>query len=136
MSKSRIRVKKVGKISKDMAMKVLSPILPQSAFYFYTDVGAPTGKAAASLGEFCNQLKTIDVASIEFHMGRGDFENWVKNVLGDMELAATLERIKMLSLSGEELRTKVYNEVKARYDVLSEILAKKYRYNVREYEKR
>jgi hypothetical protein len=69
-------------------------------------------------------------------MGRGDFENWAKNVLGDMELAARLERIKMLSLSGEELRTKVYSEVKARYDVLSEILAKKYRYNVREYEKR
>jgi len=108
-----------------MAMKVLSPILPQSAFYFYTDVGAPTGKAAASLEEFCNQLKTIGVTSIEFHMGRGDFENWVKNVLGDMELAARLERIKILSLSGEELRTKVYDEVRTRYDALSEIVAKK-----------
>ncbi len=125
MPKSRIRVKKAVKISKDMAMKVLSPILPQSAFYFYTDVGAPTGKAAASLEEFCNQLKTIGVTSIEFHMGRGDFENWVKNVLGDMELAARLERIKILSLSGEELRTKVYDEVKTRYDALSEIVAKK-----------
>jgi len=125
MPKSRIRVKKAVKISKDMAMKVLSPILPQSAFYFYTDVGAPTGKAAASLEEFCNQLKTIGVTSIEFHMGRGDFENWVKNVLGDMELAARLERIKILSLSGEELRTKVYDEVRTRYDALSEIVAKK-----------
>jgi len=125
MPKSKIRVKKAVKISKDMAMKVLSPILPQSAFYFYTDVGAPTGKAAASLEEFCNQLKTIGVTSIEFHMGRGDFENWVKNVLGDMELAARLERIKILSLSGEELRTKVYDEVKTRYDALSEIVAKK-----------
>jgi len=125
MSKSKIRVKRVGKISKDMAMKVLSPILPQSAFYFYTDVGMPIEKAAASLEEFCNQLKTIDAASIEFHMRRGDFENWVKNVLGDMELAARLERIKMLSLSGEELRTKVYDEVKARYDVLRKVIAKK-----------
>jgi len=125
MPKSRIRLKKAVKISKDMAMKALSPILPQSAFYFYTDVGAPTGKAAASLEEFCNQLKTIGVTSIEFHMGRGDFENWVKNVLGDMELAARLERIKILSLSGEELRTKVYDEVKTRYDALSEIVAKK-----------
>jgi len=125
MSKSKIRVKRVEKVSKEMATKVLSPILPQSAFYFYTDVGAPTGKAAASLEEFCNQLKTIDVASIEFHMGRGDFENWVKNVVGDMELAARLERIKMLSLSGEELRTKVYDEAKARYDVLSKVIAKK-----------
>lgn len=123
--KSKIRVKRVGKISKEMAMKILSPILPQSAFYFYTDVGAPTGKAAASLEEFCNQLKTIDVASITFHMERGDFGNWVKNVLGDMELAARLEKIKMLALSGEELRTKVYNEVKARYDVLSKVIAKK-----------
>jgi len=125
MSKSKIRVKRVEKVSKEMATKVLSPILPQSAFYFYTDVGAPTGKAAASLEEFCNRLKTIDVASIEFHMGRGDFENWVKNVVGDMELAARLERIKMLSLSGEELRTKVYDEAKARYDVLSKVIAKK-----------
>jgi len=125
MSKSKIRVKRVEKVSKEMATKVLSSILPQSAFYFYTDVGAPTGKAAASLEEFCNQLKTIDVASIEFHMGRGDFENWVKNVVGDMELAARLERIKMLSLSGEELRTKVYDEAKARYDVLSKVIAKK-----------
>lgn len=123
--KSKIRVKRVGKISKDMAVKVLNPILPQSAFYFYTDIGVPTGKAATSLEEFCNQLKTIDVASIEFHMERGDFENWVRNVLGDMELAARLEKIKMLALSSEELRTKVYNEVKARYDVLSKVIAKK-----------
>ena len=70
-------------------------------------------------------MKAIDVASIEFHMGRGDFENWVKNVLGDMELAARLERIRTLSLSGEDLRTRVHDEVKARYDVLSEVIAKK-----------
>jgi len=111
--------------SQVLSLEVLSPVRPQSAFYFYTDVGAPTGKAAASLEEFCNQLKTIDVASVKFHMRRGDFENWVKNVLGDMELAARLEKIRTLSLSGEQLRTKIYDEVKARYDALSEITAKK-----------
>jgi hypothetical protein len=85
---------------------------PQKAFYFYTNIGAPTGQVASSLEGFANQLKTVNVASIEFHMQRGDFENWIRDVFHNNKLAARLKLIKALGLKGEKLREAVYEEVK------------------------
>jgi len=85
---------------------------PQKAFYFYTNIGAPTGQIASSLDEFSNQLKAVNVASIEFHIQRGDFENWVRDIFHNNKLAARLKLIKALGLKGEKLREAVYEEVK------------------------
>jgi hypothetical protein len=85
---------------------------PQRAFYFYTNIGAPTGQVASSLEDFNNKLKSVNVASIEFHMQRGDFENWIRDVFHNSKLAARLKLIKALGLKGEKLREAVYEEVK------------------------
>ena len=85
---------------------------PKSAFYFYTNIGAPTGQFASSLEEFSDKLKSVNVASIEFHMQRGDFENWVKGVFHNYKLAERLKVVKSLGLKGDKLRDAVYEEVK------------------------
>ena len=84
---------------------------PQSAFYFYRGIGAPTGKSASSLKEFSHQLETVDAESIEFHVKRGDFENWVKDMFRNNKLARRLKIVKTLGLRGEQLRKVVHEEV-------------------------
>jgi len=91
--------------------KAPSSVPPQKAFYFYRDIGAPTGKSASSLEEFSHQLETVDANSIEFHVKRGDFENWIRDIFHNNKLAKRLTTIKTLGLRGEQLRKIVHEEV-------------------------
>jgi len=106
-----------NKILKNMASNVLRSVPPQNAFYFYRAIGAPTGAAARNLPDFLGILDTIDLTSLQFHLGRGDFENWVK-MLGDNMLAKQLGDLKEKKLRGEDLRIQLVSTVKARMDAL------------------
>lgn len=55
-----------------------------------------------NLREFEKDLKRVEIGSIEFHMGRGDFENWILTTLGDATLAKEVHSCK--TKSGEDLR--------------------------------
>ncbi len=80
-------------------------------------MGAPTGAAARNLSDFLGLLNTIDIASIQFHLGRGDFENWIK-MLGDNTLAKQVSGLKENKLRGEELRLRLVDTVKTRLETL------------------
>jgi Family of unknown function (DUF5752) len=80
-------------------------------------MGAPTGAAARNLTDFLGIINTIDITSLQFHLGRGDFENWVK-MLGDNTLAKQLAGLKEKKLRGEELRVQLSETVKSRLDLL------------------
>ncbi len=94
---------------------LLRDVPPQNAFYFYRSIGAPTGAAARSLSDFVGVLSSIDIASIQFHIGRGDFENWLR-MLGDNSLAQQITGLKEKKLSGEQLRLRLVDVVKTRID--------------------
>ncbi len=100
-----------------MTSNILRSVPPQNAFYFYRAIGAPTGAAARNLPDFLGIINTIDLASLQFHLGRSDFENWVK-MLGDNTLAKQLADLKQKKLRGEDLRLQVVDIVKARLDSL------------------
>jgi len=100
-----------------VASNVLRSVPPQNAFYFYRAIGTPTGAAARNLPDFLGVLNTIDLASLQFHLGRGDFENWVK-MLGDNTLAKQLAGLKEKKMHGEDLRLQLVDIVKARIDTL------------------
>jgi hypothetical protein len=51
-----------------------------------------------------------------------DFQNWLTRLIGDEELASKLSSLRGIGLAPEELKPRVYNEVKARCDVLSAML--------------
>jgi hypothetical protein len=69
------------------AIKAFTPVSDEQSFHFYTQIGYPTVYTAKSLGEFYKLAEQIGVDVLEFHTGRGDFENWIREVFCDEELA-------------------------------------------------
>src|SRR5207253_11089791 len=104
-----------NKILRNVASNVLRSVPPQNAFYFYRTIGAPTGAAARNLPDFLGILNTIDLNSLQFHLGRADCENWVK-MLADTTLAKQLADLKEKKLRGEDLRLQLVETVRARLD--------------------
>jgi hypothetical protein len=88
---------------------VLKKVSREKAFYFFTSVGNYIGESASSLEEFVEQLKVVDARSLDFHLGRRDFERWFREVWGYEKLAKAMKRIERLKLTGEELRTQILN---------------------------
>jgi hypothetical protein len=68
----------------------------ECGFHFCTDGGYYTGISAFSLCDFIEKLKTIDEQSINFHVKRGDFQKWVKDIFGDDRLAGEMDHISVL----------------------------------------
>lgn len=107
-------------IDSEKAQQILRYLPVGKSFHFYADVGKPLNVFAASLQDFCDKISKVDVSAIEFHTGRGDFEAWL-TALGDVELARKTLLIKERKASGEELRKKLYETVKNRYEELLKI---------------
>lgn len=105
------------KTIEDSATSILRSVPSQNAFFFYRSIGSPTGAAAHSLSEFLGLLGSIEESSIKFHLGRGDFENWIK-MLGDQNLARQVSALKEKKLRSEQLRLRLIDTVKSRLDQL------------------
>jgi predicted transcriptional regulator len=97
-------------------LKAQSPVADGLEFRFYTEVGQPTDAVARSLREFYDAVKTIDAASLEFHVYRGDFTNWAQAVLKDEALATDLEDARQSELRSESLRKRIAWVIEKHYD--------------------
>lgn len=95
------------------ALKI-NQLYPDKSFQFYVDVEKPLGIFAQSLEEFYRQIKQVCSDSLGFHLYRGDFENWIRDVLGDNELAVEVSSLKELKLTGEELRKDLIKTINSR----------------------
>ena len=73
--------------SKPNISKILSTVPSQNAFRFCAADGVYTKVSATSLEDFAKKLDGIDAISLQFHYPRGDFQIWIKDTLGDSELA-------------------------------------------------
>lgn len=107
-------------INKEKATAILAYEPHDKAFEFYSDIGKPLNLHAHNLRDFANKVEKADVASIEFHTKRGDFEAWFTG-LGDVELAKKAELLKQSNISGEELRTQLHEIVRQRYVDLAKL---------------
>ncbi len=96
-------------------LKAITPVPKETAFHFYMEVGHPTGFSAESIKEFYEIVKRVAVESLEFHLYRGDFENWVKAVFKDEALAAKLFSLKNANVKEEELRQGILQAMSAKY---------------------
>lgn len=111
------------KVDKKQAENILRLLPIDKAFHFHTGIDQYLGIYATSLSDFCNKIKTVNVKSIEFHIPRRDFEAWTES-LGDSELAKKIGAIRIAGLFGENLRQRMYETVKSRFDELSQIIGK------------
>jgi hypothetical protein len=85
-------------------------------FHFYTAVGHYCGVTSTSLEEFADALQYVCSEAIVFHFERGDFQNWIRDIIGDAELAQRIDEMKMCSrqLSEECCRKELVQRVNIR----------------------
>jgi hypothetical protein len=102
-----------SRLTEEQIQKILRRVREDQAFHFYRGFDQPMNEAAVSLTDLFKKIERVDVESVAFHQARGDFEKWVRAVLGDGELAMRLGRISHSSC-GEELRVEILREIKAR----------------------
>ena len=99
-------------------LRELQPAPAGKEFQFYYDLDQFAGVSAKSLGEFLERIKTVDNRVLEFHVGRGDFEAWMRDVFTDLDLVRQLEEVRKSGTKGEDLRDKLLGIVDKRFSEL------------------
>jgi len=94
-------------------VEILRTVPYAKGFHFYTASGQFTGETATNLDVFEKKLQVVPTDSVNFHLQRGDFQKWMKDTLGDDELAKRISQIK-LTLPVEDLRKKLLAIVQTR----------------------
>jgi hypothetical protein len=110
----------VPETTKECAKALLTQTSHEKAFHFYADLEKPLNFYAHGLPDFFDKISKVDACSLEFHVCRGDFENWFGS-LGDAELAKKMALLKGTGICGEELRSKLREIVENRCIVLSNL---------------
>lgn len=100
--------------TKEKAQVIIAYAPHDKAFNFYAALDKPLSLHAHTLRDFANKIDKADIASIQFHTQRGDFEAWFKG-LGDEELAKKTALLKQKNANGEELRNQLRRIVEQRY---------------------
>jgi len=103
-------------------------------FHFYTAVGDYCGVSSHSLEEFADAVQYVCSEAIVFHFERGDFQSWIRDVIGDNELAKKLGDIKMCErhLAAESCRKEIEERVNVRlFQLEANRLVSRYRKNAR-----
>jgi len=96
------------------AKRIMRRLPARVGFTFFNKLGQPTDWTVRSLDEFYSALKGVSFKSIQFHMRRGDFGHWLRQVVGEEKLADELESISKERLPSNKLREMVLSAVEAR----------------------
>jgi hypothetical protein len=118
--KAAIPEPKEPTLSAEMIQRILRRVPYQEGFRFSRGIGDYTGQVATSLEDFAEMLQTVDMKSIEFHMERQDFENWIRNVFGDEELAKSVSR--RMVFQGENRRKELVTLITTHLNDLKKML--------------
>jgi hypothetical protein len=91
-------------------------IPPEKGFWFRLNDG--TVAVARTLEEFDRALASVPTASLQHHVGGGDFSRWAREVLGDADLAAGLAKVEATGATGVPVdRDELRRHLHARYVV-------------------
>jgi hypothetical protein len=91
LSKTAVTEKQT--IEKRKNLNLLNTVSFENGFHFFTELGKNTGITASSTVEFAEKLQIIPIQSVTFHFQRQDFQKWLKNTIGDEELARRIDQI-------------------------------------------
>ncbi|MFH1179441.1 MAG: DUF5752 family protein [Candidatus Bathyarchaeota archaeon] len=120
MSKKPSEKKHVDKkpqLDKATVSKILRTIPKSDGLELYKAPGDSTGKTATSLSDLYEKIKLVDIRAVNHHFKKREFEKWIRNNLGDEELARRFSRIDR-EAHGEKLRAQMMTLVKTRLDEL------------------
>ena len=102
--------------SNNEAKNPLRVVPDAKGFHFYTGVGDYCGVSVHSLEEFADALQYVCSEAVVFHFERGDFQNWIRDIIGDDELAHIIDNIKACErhLAAESCRKEIVERVNIR----------------------
>jgi hypothetical protein len=118
MSKKDTVIRKA--VDKTRASSILRTVHNHEGFYFYKALGEYTGKNAKSLKDLAKMLQVVEIQSVDFHFGRGDFRRWIQFILGDVDLSSRINRIPQ-NTRGEILKNTLIKTVNERIEELKKI---------------
>jgi DNA-binding Lrp family transcriptional regulator len=107
------RISQKGRAS----LKAFTMFPKEMGFHFYNGIDQPTEFNAQSLDEFYKFINQVNADSLEFHLSRGDFENWLTDVCKDQEFAGEIGSLKSANLKGEALRQELLKALDAKYGI-------------------
>jgi hypothetical protein len=113
---------KKSPLDKGTALRIASSVPSEKGFHFFTEIGSDTGTTATSIFDFTDQLKKVDLKSLEFHALRNDFSRWLKEVIQDDMLASEFEKMHAKGLMGERLRDRLTSLAAKRSKELTSVL--------------
>jgi len=96
-------------------LKIFSSLPRERTFNFYVNVDKPLGFSASTLAEFYRYVKQVTSDSIEFHLFRGDLENWLREAVNDSELSEVIGGLRTEELKGETLRKEILKAIDDKY---------------------
>jgi predicted transcriptional regulator len=99
------------------ALKAFTPVPKDASFHFYYGINHPSDFTADSLEQFYGVIKQLSPESLEFHLYRGDFENWLREACKDPEIAREIEHVKAAGLKGEDLRKELLKVINAKFGI-------------------
>ena len=100
-----------------LALKSLVSVPEDMGFHFYLGINQPANLTAKTLQEFYKAIKQVSAGSLEFHVFRSDFENWLTAACREPELANMVKGLKAAGLKGEELREALLKTLDAKYGI-------------------
>jgi hypothetical protein len=65
-------------------------------------------------------MKAVDIRSVNVHFNRRDFEKWIRDIIGDTELATKISKIRK-GTHVERLRSELVQIVNGRFEELKKI---------------
>src|SRR3989442_1740418 len=107
------------RVEADATVDGIMAVPRDKSFYFDTGLGQYSGILVSSIGEFLKALKIVPLESVEYHIGRRDFEKWTKDVLGSIQLADNIRTLRRSQSKGEELRHQLVDFVIAWAEAVS-----------------
>ena len=90
------------------ALKILRVVSYEKSFHFSSKEGVYTGITATCLEDFASKLDIANVDSVIFHYGRGDFQYWIQDTIGDRKLANQFSSVNT-GLPGDQLKKQLTN---------------------------
>ncbi len=116
---SKTTITKKQPIEKPNNLNLLNTVPIENGFHFFTELGKFTGITATSTLEFAEKIQIIPIQSVTFHFQRQDFQKWLKNTIGDEELATRINQIKA-GFQDENLRKALSTTVQNRITELQQ----------------
>ncbi len=92
---------------KHVAKRILRKVPAEKGFTFSNEFAEPPKWTVYSLKEFYTALEIVKLRSIRFHVERGDFEKWIRWVIGDYKLADRLAAAAKNRITDNEIRERL-----------------------------